>query len=437
MSALTYSKPLTCSEHSSYRWTELTVPADKEVLLSLHRGLPNGAIIPTFDGFRTGSHCGLIQVGQTSIEILPKIFSVAGLPEAQVDNRQLLISMLGVVYDLPSWQKGDAVSGVNEHLLPFLIRAFLHETEIQLERGLFKTYVVFEGRLVRPRGRLMIPEILREGPASSPGLVCEFDELTIDNPYNQAILHALYCARSALSGAHRLGIDCERMITLFSGVNRTSMTPDEIAKLPRNRLSARYSRVLQLAAWIIQATGPDVHHGGQRGLSLLFDMNKLFEEYVGRMCQRVLTGSGLRVSLQGPVLHLATDEKDKPAFNMRPDIVISLRDKPEMLVDTKWKRLEHTKWRDGVAQGDIYQMHAYARRYGVSEVVLFYPHHHGLTSEIGRWQSFTLLEEDQSIPKHQITVATLDLNDLKTVPNQLQKLFSVIPNSSPLNCVPS
>jgi len=432
MSALT----LTCSEHTSYRWIELA-SVDKAGLLSLLPSLPINAIRLTHNGFRTGSHCGLIQVGQTSIEILPKTFPAAGHSEIQAGNRQLLVAMLGVVYDLRTWQRGDAASGVNEHLLLFLIRTYLRETELQLERGLFKTYVVFEDRLVRPRGRLMIAEMLREGPTSAPGLVCEFDELTIDNPYNQAILHALYCARRALPGAHRLGIDCERMITLFSGVSRTPMAPDEMAKLPRNRLNSRYDRVLQLAAWIIQAIGPDVHHGGQHGLSLLFDMNKLFEEYVGRMCQRVLKGSGLRVSLQGPVIHLATDEKGIPAFNMRPDIVILSGVKPEMVVDTKWKRLEHAKWRDGVAQADIYQMHAYARRYGVSEVVLLYPHHHDLTNEIGRWQSFALLDEDQSMSKHQITVATLDLNDLKSVPDQLQKLFYDLPNSSTHNCVPS
>jgi 5-methylcytosine-specific restriction enzyme subunit McrC len=421
---------LTCSEHTSYRWDKLSVPTDKAALLSILPSLPNSAISLTYNGFRTGSHCGLIQVGQTSIEILPKIFPVPDHPETQVGNRQLLVTMLGVVYDLPTWQKGDAASGANEHLLPFLIRAFLRETELQLERGLYKTYVVFDDRLVRPRGCLLFAEMLREGPASAPGLVCEFDELTIDNPYNQAILHALHCALRALPSAHRLAINCERMITLFAEVGRAPKTTNEIKRLPRNRLSARYECVLQLAAWIIQAIGPDVHHGEQRGLSLLFDMNTLFEEYVGRMCQRALKGRGLRVILQGPIRHLATDGKGMPAFRIKPDIVILSGAKPEMVVDTKWKRLEHAKWRDGVAQADIYQMHAYARRYGVSEVVLLYPHHQGLTNEIGRWQRFTLLEEDKSMSKHQIMVATLDLSDLKTVPVQLEKLFADLSSHS-------
>jgi 5-methylcytosine-specific restriction enzyme subunit McrC len=421
---------LTCIEHTSYRWDKLSVSADKAALLSILPSLPNSAINLTYDGFRTGSHCGLIQVGQTSIEILPKIFPATDHPESQVGNRQLLVAMLGVVYDLPIWQKGDAKSGVNEHLLPFLIRAFLRETEFQLECGLYKTYVVFEDRLVRPRGRLLFAEMLRVGPSSSPGLVCEFDELTIDNPYNQAILHALHCAHRALPSAHRLAINCEHMITLFAGVGRAPKTTNEIKRLPRNRLSARYECVLQLAVWIIQAIGPDIHHGEQRGLSLLFDMNTLFEEYVGRMCQRVLKGCGLRVSLQGPVRYLATDGKGIPAFKMKPDIVILSGAKPEMVVDTKWKRLEQAKWRDGVAQADIYQMHAYARRYGVSEVVLLYPHHQGLTNETGRCQSFTLLENEKSMSKHQITVATLDLSDLKTVPVQIENLFADLSNHS-------
>jgi 5-methylcytosine-specific restriction enzyme subunit McrC len=426
---------LTCTEHTSYRWEELGATADKAIFLALLPDLPKGAIDLTYNGFRTTSYCGLIQVGQKSIEILPKITPVAGYPDADKVNRQLLVAMLGVVYDFPTWQKGGANSGTDDHLLPFLIRAFLREAEFQLERGLYMAYVIYEDRLVRPRGRLLFAEMLRAGPASAPGLICEFDELTIDNAYNQAILHALYCARRSLPGAHRLGIDCERMITFFSDVSRVLMTTDEIAKLPRNRLTARYDRISQLAAWIIQAIGPEVHHGEQRGLSLLFDMNALFEEYVGRMCQRALKGPGFQANLQGPIRALAKDEKDKTVFNLKPDIVISSGLKPEIVVDTKWKRLEHSKWHDGVAQSDIYQMHAYARRYGVSEVVLLYPHHQGLVNKkVGRWSSFTLMEDDTSMSKHKITVATLDLNDLNTVPDQLQELFVDLIRSHSLVC---
>ena len=422
---------LTCHEqHKRYPWESTGFSwssADKAALLSLHQSqsLPPGAITPEYNGFSTGSHCGLLQIGQTSMEILPKIFQTSGNNKAP-ENRQLLVAMLGVVFDLPTWQEQDAKSGTDEHLLPFLIRAFLRETEFQLERGLYKTYEVHEDRLIRPRGRLMFPEMLRNGSISAPGLICEFDELTIDNPYNQAIFHALACARRAFSGAHRLAVECERMFSLLAGISKVPKSPDQIAKLPRNRLSARYDRVLQLASWVIRAMGPDVNHGEQNGLSLLFDMNKLFEEYVGRICQSVAREHYKQIRLQGPERPLAMYRDNKgesSAFNLKPDIVVSSGGKHEMVVDTKWKRLEHFKSHDGVTTADIYQMHAYARRYGVGEVVLLYPHHLSLVKDVGRWQSFTVLDEDESKSRHKITIATLDLHDLSTVPDQIRKLL--------------
>ena len=78
-----------------------------------------------------------------------------------------------------------------------------------------------------------------------------------------------------------------------------------------------------------------------------------------------------------------------------------------------------------------------ARRYGAREVILLYPHHHGLTNKLGRWQSFAILDEDHGKSKHQITVATLDLNNLNNVTKQLQDLFADFLNSSAHKCVPS
>ncbi|WP_254447571.1 McrC family protein [Sphingomonas sp. ID1715] len=40
--------------------------------------------------------------------------------------------------------------------------------------------------------------------------------------------------------------------------------------------------------------------GDVRGFSLLFEMNKLFEEFVGRSLARALSGTGFEVRLQGP-----------------------------------------------------------------------------------------------------------------------------------------
>ena len=59
-----------------------------------------------------------------------------------------------------------------------------------------------------------------------------------------------------------------------------------------------------------------------RGFSLLFKMNTLFEEYIGRLAERALIGSDLRVIRQGGPLFCLTDEKiGRGVFQTRPDII--------------------------------------------------------------------------------------------------------------------
>ncbi len=68
-------------------------------------------------------------------------------------------------------------------------------------------------------------------------------------------------------------------------------------------------------------------------------------------------------------------------FLTRPDIIVSRQGVPELIIDTKWKRLA-TRGEDpkqGVAQADVYQLMAYGRLYRCPQVMLLYPHHDGLS----------------------------------------------------------
>ncbi|WP_242654749.1 McrC family protein [Shimia aestuarii] len=50
------------------------------------------------------------------------------------------------------------------------------------------------------------------------------------------------------------------------------------------------------------------------------------------------------------------------------------------MIDTKWKRISSRidDPKQGVSQGDVYQMMAYAQLYRASRLTLLYPHHLGL-----------------------------------------------------------
>lgn len=126
--------------------------------------------------------------------------------------------------------------------------------------------------------------------------------------------------------------------------------------------------------------------GSGQGSALLFEMNALFEEYIGRLVTRALAGSEFRVTLEGGRLCCLTSVDDKrEIFQTRPDILIKRGDQVAHVIDTKWKRISARidDPKQGVSQADVYQMMAYAQLYKAPRLTLLYPHHTGLGEEEG------------------------------------------------------
>jgi 5-methylcytosine-specific restriction enzyme subunit McrC len=158
------------------------------------------------------------------------------------------------------------------------------------------------------------------------------------------------------------------------------------------------------------------------GFALLFPMNTLFEEYVGRTLRMTLRREGVLTRLQGPRRFVLRDEGGARRFATKPDIVVFEDGKPALVVDTKWKRLSSAldDPKRGVAQADVYQMLAYARVYGVNRLILLYPHHQGLRCEEGRIARFAVGGEDDLV----LDVATIDLGSRHGIESRLHRLVS-------------
>jgi 5-methylcytosine-specific restriction enzyme subunit McrC len=133
---------------------------------------------------------------------------------------------------------------------------------------------------------------------------------------------------------------------------------------------------------------------------------------------------GWQVVLQGPSHALLQDaETGAGVFQTRPDIT-GLRDgKPAWIIDTKWKRLNEDERNQGIAQGDVYQMLGYAHRYDVRDVVLLYPHQAGIDGEARLLRSFRILGGGAKDGEQHIHVASVDLRDLRGVPDQLRSIL--------------
>lgn len=371
-------------------------------------------------------YVGATQVGGLTVEVLPKIEGIA-------DNttiRRNLVAMLSVALDLEI-SEGDVarVATQNHGILEVLIRLFCDKLFAQVHRGLVRRYEGREENLPVLRGKLGVKEQVRLNAANPERLYCRFDEFQEDNPLNQvlkAAIRLLLKASRELSNQRKLA----ELMLIFEGVSavpRHSLTWHRIAF---DRLNDRYRPSYKLAQLFLTNTPPDVSGGGVQGFSLFFEMNSLFEEYVGRIARRVFRAEDYQVALQGPIRYLAVDESSKrDVFAMKPDVV-GLKDRvPQWIMDTKWKQLSQEEAKEGVSQSDLYQMYAYANRYACSDVVLVYPHHAGMGATAGLRTSYQLKSWTGG-GVARIRVATLDLSDLKSVPWQLSSILEFEPSAA-------
>jgi 5-methylcytosine-specific restriction enzyme subunit McrC len=154
-------------------------------------------------------------------------------------------------------------------------------------------------------------------------------------------------------------------------------------------------------------------------------MNQLFESYVGAVAKRVFAKEGLEVSLQGPKRHLARVASGSPVFELKPDIVARDAEGIAFIIDTKWKRLKEEVYREGVSSTDVYQMYAYSTQYASPDVFLLYPHHRDLGEWKPRRAEYWVHGVNGSRDLNQrVSVSSLDLTDLKAVPDQLMKILT-------------
>ena len=208
----------------------------------------------------------------------------------------------------------------------------------------------------------------------------------------------------------------------MDGISADCPSADQRARLRTDRTNRHLEPLLTLARLILGNRNPNLGRsadGNRDTYALVWDMNVLFEEYVGRLAQETLQPKGFHVVLQDSSTHLAHDEAaGRKAFLLRPDLLVRLGTRPWAVADTKWKQLDPRQTNLGVSPADLYQVLAYAHRFETAQAALLYPH----PPTLGR----AGLQKELSIqgpgPEPvRVRIVTLDLARLDDVPDQLER----------------
>lgn len=355
-------------EHPSPGAAELS-PGEAQALARLCERLKWPAVALEHRAVKFSSHCGLLQAPGITVEILPKIT----LHEA--GERELLLRLLALASRLPqSWAEAAHLGAHRHSLTRALVGWFCDELSTQFHQGLVRAYVATKDTLQAVRGRWdPVRDALRT-PGRVDRLYCRFDELTENHAMHQVLKAALRRAALLVAGVPAITLPVQALLSWLAEVEDKPCTRQDLDRLPRSRLTARYDRALQMARWFLSDEAPDLSAGAHTGLAVLFDMNALFQAALSRVLKESLP-AGWQLREEGPQRSLAKDASLKDRFLMKPDLCVLQGDQVRLILDAKWKRLDPLspdgRW--GVGQADAYQLHAYGHRYGCSRLVLCYP----------------------------------------------------------------
>lgn len=312
--------------------------------------------------------CGVIQLGELTIEVLPKI----ARHERDVQLcRQVLVRLLQLTGSLPPHSVGEAALGQQRHaLLDVFVEHFRSMIAQQMQPGLIRRYVPMQDELNTVRGRIDLVRQVRLNAFTPQRVQCRFDEFDTDNPYNQALRYVL---GMLLQRTHHPAIKrgLNELLIHLAAVSDRAFTPEQVEALVFDRLNQRWQPVFQRCADFLRALHPNVTAGGMPALALLFDMNRLFEGYVTWQMRRTFRDQ--KIQAQGPRRYLMTNKDGQEVFQLRPDISVLNETQVVAIVDAKWKILSPEERKQGISAADLYQITAYAQRYQCRRLALVYP----------------------------------------------------------------
>ncbi len=320
---------------------------------------------------RVRNYVGLLALSDgTQLEILPKI-------DGGSDARSLLLTMLRQLRDSPFQTLNQGLTEATHlPLWEVFITAFLNELDVLFQSGIQRTYATVERNERFWKGKFQAARQLRENNHHAERLAVQYDVLTADVPPNRILKTALvYLKGRTATRANQRRI--QQALWALDEVSTSDSIRNDLQALQRStRLFRRYESALRWAEALLGGQGFGVKGGQGMNLSLLFPMERVFEEYVARAIQRYWSDSGL-VTIQESSAHLVDEHVGAPKFKLRPDILIRQEGRT-LVLDTKWKQIDgHVSGSDtgnyGIEQPDLYQLYAYGKKYEASDLFLIYP----------------------------------------------------------------
>ena len=283
------------------------------------------------------SYVGSVSFSTFDLQIRPKFEQI---------NDQTLATLLAYAFGFDDLKKFDEQDSNDPFFVDILIHWLLEIVYTIQRRGLFQQYRKERRDLSVIRGKIDLKTWMRRGMIPSEKMPCVFYRRSLDNVLNQTLLAGLRLG-VAIAKSPKFKSKCGLLAEDFAmSVSEKTLDRQMLAAARRslNRLNTPYEKAVNIIELLYNGSGGFIFGGSSqeqiRIPGFFFNMNVLFEKFIGEFLERNLEGEEWKVKLQC-ARRVFYDEDNIHCGTIKPDIVVyNKTTKMRYVLDTKYRDIK-------------------------------------------------------------------------------------------------
>lgn len=278
-----------------------------------------------------------------------------------------ILFILAYAFDLKWDYFEKEISGADlqeSSFFELLVQVLVMWTNKLRRQGLFRSFLEVDNEIKRIRGKILFMPSIKSNGLSGNTLCCQFDELSFDILENQILLSTLeFCEKELIKrkinvkgkkrqqDINNLALSTYNLVRLLSSqVSYHPLNDQLFNQLFFHRMNIAYKPILKICRFIYDSA---VLY--QEGDENFFDipenkMHKIFEIFLRNYLTENLKGEKVEVDSPNPRDWVVSadkfDTKVRHIPSIHPDIVITQKGNPKLVIDAKFytKAMNKNKW---------------------------------------------------------------------------------------------
>jgi len=321
---------------------------------------------------KSNKYVGVIHYEGNKINLLPKIFFDSEKEYStnevnQIQNHILWWLSYCRKIKFPNYQA--SLGSAKSDFFEVLIYLFSKYTRELLNSFIYQQYEEVNRELSFIKGRLNTNEYINENLSKGKWhkLNCTYDAFIFDNEFNRIIKYVttlLFNVTSSQDNKKNL----REILFILDEVSDERATAEQCSRISFNPMFGEFETVRDYCQLFLTNCVSFDYKNDLKLFAFLLPMEYVFEDFIFGFIDKELE----KVTAKAQRSDTYLDEGK--AFNLKPDLWLKTDDK-SLIADTKYKIVysDEADPKKGISQNDLYQMLAYAVRFEVDEIILFYP----------------------------------------------------------------